>query len=75
MNQEDWSLYNITIDKMKRVREYIMTLEPNILWAETKKNSFNSIIEKALSTNNANSMLEIIGYHYKERPTIYNKID
>jgi len=74
-NQDGLSLHNLTIDKMKKVREYIKSLQPNQSWELTQQNAFFNQIEKILTLNNVDEMLEAIGYNFKGRDNIYNIFD
>jgi hypothetical protein len=74
-NQETFSLYNLTIDKMKKVREYIKSLQPNQSWELKQQNAFFNQIDKILTLNNVDEMLDAIGYNFRGKDGIYNSFD
>lgn len=74
VNQEDWSLWNITIKKMKRVKNYVKRLMPLPSWDLTEEKRFTKLINKALKLNNANEILRFIGYNPLGKDKIYDEI-
>ena len=74
VNQDDWSLYNLTIRKMRRVRDYINNLIHLDTWENKTRERFYEFKEKILLMNNANDMLDAIGYNYNKKPKIYDTL-
>jgi len=73
VNQRDWSLWNVTIKKMKRVIEYVDSLVPLPSWDLKENKRFRKLKEEALSLNDANEILSFIGYNPLGRDKIYDK--
>ena len=73
MIKEEESLWNITKNKLSKVRKYIDALEPNRSWGIKAVAHFERIKNIALTEMNSNKALKIIGYSFNHKPKLYYK--
>lgn len=64
-----------SIRKTREVLKYINNLEPLQKWEKQQNMAFDRVIKEAKNENTAEKMLDKIGYRYKKRPIIYDKIE
>ena len=68
------NLYNCTYNKTRKVREYLQGLNYATRWDIKQKGAFDKAVKEALNATSATESLDMIGYQYKNNPTIYTKI-
>lgn len=76
-SKDSENLYNVVLNKTKRVNWYVDSLNEPLMGSmsfdewQTKSKIFNEKIALARKAKSANESLDIIGYRFGQRPTIY----